>query len=48
MTPRIWLLPATIAALSLVATPQASADDFYKGKTVTFVVGFSAGGGFDT
>jgi len=48
MTPRIWLLPATIAALSLVAAPQASADDFYKGKTVTFVVGFSAGGGFDT
>ena len=30
------------------ATPHASADDFYKGKTVTFVVGFSAGGGFDT
>jgi len=48
MTPRIWLLPATIAALSLVAAPQASADDFYKGKTITFVVGFSAGGGFDT
>ena len=48
MTPRIWLLPATIAALSLVAAPQASADDFYKGKTLTFVVGFSAGGGFDT
>jgi tripartite-type tricarboxylate transporter receptor subunit TctC len=48
MTPRVWLLPATIAALSLVAVPQAAADDFYKGKTVTFVVGFSAGGGFDT
>ena len=48
MTPRIWLLPATFAALSLVAIPQASADDFYKGKTLTFVVGFSAGGGFDT
>jgi tripartite-type tricarboxylate transporter receptor subunit TctC len=48
MTPRIWLLPATIAALSLVAIPQAPADDFYKGKTLTFVVGFSAGGGFDT
>jgi tripartite-type tricarboxylate transporter receptor subunit TctC len=48
MKPRIWLLPATVAALSLVAIPQAPADDFYKGKTVTFVVGFSPGGGFDT
>lgn len=48
MKPRIWLLPATIAALSLVAMPRAPADEFYKGKTVTFVVGFAAGGGFDT
>lgn len=48
MKPRIWLLPATIASLFLVAIPQAPADDFYKGKTVTFVVGFAAGGGFDT
>jgi tripartite-type tricarboxylate transporter receptor subunit TctC len=48
MKSRIWLLPATIAALSLVAVPQAPAEDFYKGKTLTFVVGFAAGGGFDT
>ena len=48
MESRIWLLPATIAALSLVATPRAPADEFYKDKTLTFVVGFSAGGGFDT
>jgi tripartite-type tricarboxylate transporter receptor subunit TctC len=48
MKPRIWLLPATIAALSLTAIAQAPAEDFYKGKTITFVVGFSAGGGFDT
>jgi tripartite-type tricarboxylate transporter receptor subunit TctC len=45
---RICLLPATIAALILVAIPRAPADEFYKGKTLTFVVGFSAGGGFDT
>jgi tripartite-type tricarboxylate transporter receptor subunit TctC len=32
----------------LVAVPHASADEFYKGKTITFVVGFSPGGGFDT
>jgi len=34
------LLPSTAAA--------ASADDFYKGKSIRIVVGFSAGGGFDT
>jgi len=34
------LLPSVAAA--------ASADDFYKGKTLRIVVGFSAGGGFDT
>ena len=27
---------------------RASTHDFYKGKTVRIVVGFSAGGGFDT
>jgi tripartite-type tricarboxylate transporter receptor subunit TctC len=48
MKTRIWLLPATIVALSLVAVPRAPADEFYKGKTLTFVVGFAAGGGFDT
>lgn len=37
-------------ALMLRATTAdaASADDFYKGKTIRIVVGFSAGGGFDT
>jgi tripartite-type tricarboxylate transporter receptor subunit TctC len=48
MKPRNWLLPATIATLVLVAIPRAPAEEFYKGKTVTFVVGFAAGGGFDT
>jgi tripartite-type tricarboxylate transporter receptor subunit TctC len=48
MKPRVWLLPVTIAALFLVAIPRAPADEFYKGKTLTFVVGFAAGGGFDT
>ena len=36
----ILLLPSVAAA--------ATADDFYKGKTIRIVVGFSAGGGFDT
>ena len=33
---------------SLVLATAATADDFYKGKTIRIVVGFSAGGGFDT
>ena len=48
MTQKLWLLPATLAVLSVAAVPRAQAADFYKGKTLTFVVGFSAGGGFDT
>ena len=41
---------ATFLALALIgsATRAASADDFFKGKTISFVVGFAAGGGFDT
>ena len=44
---------ALLAALLLVSAPRwaeaASADqDFYKGKTIRVVVGFAAGGGFDT
>jgi tripartite-type tricarboxylate transporter receptor subunit TctC len=39
-----------VAALSLLvgAGASAGADDFYKGKNIRIVVGFSAGGGFDT
>ena len=40
------LMPAL--ALVLVAASYASAqDDFYKGRTITIVVGYSAGGGYD-
>lgn len=39
----------TIALLSLATSALAAgADDFYRGKTIRIVVGFSAGGGFDT
>ncbi len=31
----------------LSASPAASAEDFYKGKTIRFIVGFSVGGRFD-
>lgn len=40
-----------IAAFGLVfftALSGASADDFYEGKTIRFIVGFPAGGGYDT
>src|SRR3954453_1473222 len=35
-----------LAVLALLAAP-ARADDFYQGKTLTLVVGYSAGGGYD-
>jgi tripartite-type tricarboxylate transporter receptor subunit TctC len=49
MTFRLALLLAIIAGLVVpTAIPQKSAaDDFYKGKTIRFVVGFAAGGGYD-
>lgn len=31
-----------------VSSAFAAADDFYKGKTLTFLVGYRAGGGYDT
>jgi tripartite-type tricarboxylate transporter receptor subunit TctC len=43
---RCALLPLVLAGL-MVAPAFARADDFYKGKTVTIVVGFSPGGGYD-
>jgi tripartite-type tricarboxylate transporter receptor subunit TctC len=44
------MLAFLVAALTLAAAVSgaACADDFYKGKTIRIVVGFSAGGGFDT
>lgn len=44
------LLIASVIGFLIVAGAVSSnaADDFYKGKFVRFVVGFSAGGGFDT
>jgi tripartite-type tricarboxylate transporter receptor subunit TctC len=36
----------TLAVLAFLAAP-ASADDFYQGKTLTLVVGYSPGGGYD-
>ena len=35
-------------AIVVGGSTNASADDFYKGKTIRFVVGYSPGGGYDT
>lgn len=46
------ILAATVGIVALlVSAPQAGADpaeDFYRGKTITLVIGFSPGGGADT
>ena len=42
---------AGLGLIVLVAATWAAAsaqDDFYRGKTIRIVVGYSAGGGFDT
>jgi tripartite-type tricarboxylate transporter receptor subunit TctC len=46
---RPHILFCSVALAALAAASQAhAADDFYKGKTVNIVVGFSPGGGYDT
>jgi hypothetical protein len=44
----IW--GATVALLGLVtgATSSACAQDFYRGKSITFIIGYGPGGGVDT
>ena len=44
----IGLLTLGILSLFSGRAIGAGAEDFYQGKTITFVVGFAAGGGFDT
>jgi tripartite-type tricarboxylate transporter receptor subunit TctC len=50
MKPRLWLLMTALAGLVLVRSAPAysASDDFYRGKTIRIIVGFAAGGGFDT
>jgi tripartite-type tricarboxylate transporter receptor subunit TctC len=47
MNRRTALVGALLVALAIAATATAQ-DDFYRGKTLRIVVGYSAGGGFDT
>jgi tripartite-type tricarboxylate transporter receptor subunit TctC len=45
---RIGLMIAALAVvLSVTTAPAGAQDSFYKGRTVTLVVGYSAGGGYD-
>ena len=50
MKGRFHFLSSLILALAVftVASGIASAEEFYKGKTLRFIVGFSPGGGYDT
>lgn len=50
MRSRIIILMASLVALNLLAVVirNVAADEFYKGKTIRFVVGSAAGGGYDT
>ncbi len=45
---RIIMLLVAMLATFFAIPQQAAAEDFYAGKTLTILVGFSAGGGFDT
>lgn len=44
---RLVLAVAVVVGLLAGGSHSSTADEFYKGKTVTFVVGFSSGGGYD-
>lgn len=49
MKKQVFLLVGTFAIVFFLGLSQkATADDFYQGKTIRFIVGFAAGGGFDT
>ena len=44
----VFLLPIFISVSLVTSALAASVEEFYKGKTIQFVVGGSAGGGYDT
>lgn len=49
MNKKFFLSLAVIVGLVCLGfPPKAAADEFYKGGTIRFVVGFAAGGGYDT
>jgi tripartite-type tricarboxylate transporter receptor subunit TctC len=48
MLKRLWLVVSLIAAISGSTALAQSPNDFYRGKTIRFIVGSDAGGGFST
>ena len=49
MMRRFWRITgATVIGLVLIVSAAHSAAPFYEGKTIRIIVGFSAGGGYDT
>ncbi len=50
MVKKLWFLIAVLLGLVFFkgSAFAASAEELYKGKTIRFIVGFAAGGGFDT
>jgi len=47
---RVPLIPALALILSAVAAPAHgdSIEDFYKGRTITVLIGYSPGGSYDS
>lgn len=48
MKTNLRLAVMMIIAIALLGLPRVYAEDFYQGKTIRFVVGAPAGGGYDT
>jgi tripartite-type tricarboxylate transporter receptor subunit TctC len=50
MKQSLWIVVAAIIGLVILAAAPAksASDDFYKSKNIRIIVGFAAGGGFDT
>jgi tripartite-type tricarboxylate transporter receptor subunit TctC len=44
----LWAAAAALLLVSSLAAPARADDDFYKGKTITFIVPTATGGGYDT
>ena len=48
MYKRLLSLATMIIGLTLISCPALAASSFYEGKTIRIIVGYSAGGGYDT
>ncbi len=44
---RLVLIAVALLGIAVAATSSAQAQDFYKDKTLTIIVGYSPGGSFD-